>query len=90
MTQRDVWGAQERRLCRRTTYSHRDAAIKSKQKKAGRLWPTKDDFEKAFTDNHSDWPKGWLPLLTVMAGSSSLGSNGYYWSSSGNGANAST
>lgn len=63
-----------------------EAAIRE-TKKAGKTMPTKDDFEKAFTDIIPDWPKAGNRYY----GSGSLvnlGSGGAYWSSSINGANA--
>ena len=63
-----------------------EAAIRE-TKKAGKTMPTKDDFEKAFTDIIPDWPKAGN-RFSDSGSMGVLGSYGNYWSSSINGANA--
>ena len=65
-----------------------DAAMRE-TKKAGKTIPTNEQFEKMFTDDAPDWPLAGY-RSSGSDGFYNLGSFGGYWSSSGNGAKAST
>jgi hypothetical protein len=63
-----------------------EAAIRE-TKKAGKTMPTREDFEKVFTDVIPDWPKaGYRDRTDGSLGS--LSSFGTYWSSSPSSSNA--